>query len=260
VTTRALSLRRVTPQSAGLLALAALAWTVTALQARRMGVMPGTMGLGPAAFVAMWTPMMAAMMLPAVAPLAAIYARAVRARRPARLTAFCAGYLVVWAATAVPAYLLALGAGRLADGHPTGATVAASAAFAACGLYQLSPLKRRCLRHCRSPFGLLLRYGAYRGTLRDLRAGAHHAAFCVGCCWALFLLVIAVGVMNVPAMLGLAAVVVLEKLSPRGEAISRAAGVAALGLAVAVAFVPGLAPGLHEAASAMEGPAMPMAD
>jgi predicted metal-binding membrane protein len=71
-------------------------------------------------------------------------------------------------------------------------------------------------------------------------------------------LVIAVGVMNVAAMLGVAAVVVLEKLSPRGEAISRVAGVAALGLAVAVLFVPGLAPGLDGSSSAMMGPAMPM--
>jgi predicted metal-binding membrane protein len=258
VSTALFAPRRVTPQAAALVGIAALAWVVTALQAQDMGVMPGTMGLGLAAFVLIWTPMMAAMMLPAVAPLASMYARSVRARRTLRLGAFAGGYLLVWVAAGVPAFGLAWLAGRLADDHPTAAIAAAAAIFAACGAYQLSPLKHRCLKHCRSPLSLLLRYGSYRGALRDVRAGLHHGAYCLGCCWALFALLVAVGVMNLGAMLALAAVVVIEKLWSRGEAFSRAVGVAALALAVAVIWIPELAPGLHGTAGAMAGPTMTM--
>jgi predicted metal-binding membrane protein len=123
----------------------------------------------------------------------------------------------------------------------------AMAVFAVCGIYQLSSLKDRCLAHCRSPLGLLLHYGSYRGRLRDLRVGAHHGGYCLGCCWALMVILIAVGVMNVAAMAGLAAVVLTEKVSPWGPAIGRLAGAAALALAVATIWLPWLAPGLHAA-------------
>jgi predicted metal-binding membrane protein len=251
--------RLVSWQTSALLALAAAAWTVTALQARDMGVMSGTMGLGLAAFIGMWAPMMAAMMLPAVTPVALLYARLVHGVHTSlRLTSFACGYLLVWAATALPAYGLLLLVDRLTDRHETAATATAAAAFALCGLYQLSPLKRRCLAHCRSPLALLMHYGSYRGPLRDLRVGLHHGAYCAGCCWALFLLLIVVGVMNVAAMLALVAVVLLEKLWSHGELLSRAVGVAALGLAVAVVFAPGLRPGLSGGSSIDGTPAMQM--
>ena len=200
--------------------------------------------MGLAAFVVMWTPMMAAMMLPAVATLASMYVRSLRVRRTLRLGAFAGCYLLVWAGAGLPAFALAWLAGRVADGHPTAATAAASATFAACGVDQLSPLKRRCLKHCRTPLALLLRYGSYRGALRHLRAGAHHGAYCLGCCWSLFALLVAFGVMNVAAMITLAAVVIVEKLWSRGEAFSGVVGVVAIALAIAVIWLPGLAPGL----------------
>ena len=180
-----------------------------------------------------------------------MYSRSVRAGRPLRLGGFAGGYLLVWACAGLPAFALAWLAGRLAEGHPAAATAAAAATFAACGVYQLSPLKHRCLKHCRSPLSLLLRYGSYRGAVRDVRAGVHHGAYCLGCCWSLFALLIAVGVMNVPAMVALAAVVIVEKRWSRGEAFSRAVGVASIALAVAVIWIPELAPGLH-AGIAME--------
>jgi predicted metal-binding membrane protein len=125
----------------------------------------------------------------------------------------------------------------LVDDHPAWATAIAVAVFAACGVYQLTPLKTRCLEHCRSPLSLLLHYGSYRGRLRDVRAGAHHGAWCLGCCWSLMALFIVVGVMNLAAMVVLAAVVLAEKLWARGELLARAVGVAALALAVAVIWV-----------------------
>jgi len=94
------------------------------------------------------------------------------------------------------AYGLAWLAGWLTGKHPGAAHILAVATFAACGVYQLSRLKDRCLAHCRSPLGLLLHYGSYRGKLRDLRAGVHHGAYCLGCCWGLMVILVAVGVMN----------------------------------------------------------------
>ena len=244
-------LRRFSPQVAALLLVAALAWAVTVQRSQAMGgAMPGTMGLGLPAFLVMWTPMMAAMMLPAVAPLAAIYTRTVQTHRLVRLTAFTLGYVVVWTAAGVPAFALASGAGRLADGRPGVATAVAVAAYASCGIYQLTRWKDRCLRHCRSPLALLLHYGSYRGRLRDLAAGAHHGAYCAGCCWALFVVLIALGVMNIAAMAVLAGVVLLEKRWSRGVAFSRAVGLVALVFAVAVVWVPELAPGLVGAGGA----------
>ncbi len=238
----------------GLVLLAAsLAWLATVVWAWGMGAAPGTMGLGLAAFVAMWTLMMAAMMLPATAPLASIYARSMVERRLPRLGSFGAGYVLVWATTALPAFVLAWLAAGLARTHPGAATAMAALIFATCGLYQLTPLKDRCLARCRSPLAQLLRYGSFRGPLRDLRAGAHHGAFCLGCCWALTALLVAVGVMNILAVVVLAGVVTAEKLWAGGPWFSRVVGVIALGLAVAVVWVPGLAPGLHGGMSTQMG-------
>ena len=196
-----------TREAAFLLILAAGAWAATLALARGMAGMAGTMGLGLALFVPVWTLMMAAMMLPSVAPTASLYARTFRENRAVRTACAVARYLAVWAAAGVPAYGLAWLAGWLTGKHPSAAHIMAVAVFAVCGIYQLSSLKDRCLAHCRSPLGLLLHYGSYRGRSRDLRVGVHHGAFCLGCCWALMVILIAVGVMNVVAMIGLAALV-----------------------------------------------------
>jgi predicted metal-binding membrane protein len=247
MTTAAPSLRRLTPQAAVLLLVAAVAWLVTVGRAGAMGGMTGTMGLGLPAFVGMWALMMAAMMLPSVAPVASMYQRSVRSYRTLRLAGFTAGYLFAWAGAGVPAFLLTAVAARMVDRHPAWATAVAVVVFASCGVYQLTPLKSRCLKHCRSPLSLLLHYGSYQGALRDVRAGAHHGAYCLGCCWSLMALFVVLGVMNLAAMVVLAVVVLVEKVWVRGEMLSRAVGVAALVLAVAVIWLPALAPGLHGA-------------
>jgi predicted metal-binding membrane protein len=242
-------LRRLTPSASLVLIAAAGAWAGVAVVARHMGAMPGTMGLGIGAFAGVWALMMAAMMLPSVTPFASLYSRTVRDRRVWRLAAFACGYLIVWALAALPAYGLALLAGRLVDGHPATATVLAVAIFAACGVYQLTPVKDRCLARCRSPLGFVLKLGGYRGRTRDLRVGLYHGAFCLACCWALMALLIVFGLMNVIAMVVLAGAVLAEKIWVWGPQFSRVLGVAALGLAVTVVFVPGLAPGLQQVAS-----------
>jgi predicted metal-binding membrane protein len=236
--------RLATPETAVIALLAAGAWVGTVALTRGMGSMTGTMGLSAWAFVPTWTLMMAAMMLPAVAVTGSIYARTILTNRPARLTGFVGGYLVVWAAAGLPALGLAALAGRLASDRPGIAHGVAVATFAVCGLYQLTPLKDRCLARCRLPFSLLMRYGSYRGKLRDVRVGLHNGAYCLACCWALMVLLIAIGVMNLVAMVGIATLVVVEKLWVRGPFAGRLAGLALLALAVTAIWVPSLAPGL----------------
>jgi len=245
VTSAAPSLRQLTPQTSLLLVAAAGAWAGVAVLARGMGSMPGTMGLGVGSFAAVWALMMAAMMLPSVAPFASLYVRTFGDSRGLRLAGFASGYLIVWTLAALPAYGLAWLAGRLTGAHATAATVLAVAIFAACGIYQLTPLKDRCLARCRSPLGFVLKLGGYKGRTRDLRVGLYHGSFCLACCWALMALLVAFGLMNVIAMVVLAVAVLVEKTWAWGQLFSRGLGIAALALAVVVVFVPGLAPGLH---------------
>jgi predicted metal-binding membrane protein len=240
-----------TREAAFLLILTAGAWAATLALARGMAGMTGTMGAGLALFVPLWTLMMPAMMLPSVTPTASLYAKTFRDNRTVRTVGLVVGYLAVWSAAGLPAYLLAWLAGWLTGMHPRAAHVLAVVIFASCGLYQLSRLKDRCLAHCRSALGLLLHYGSYRGRSRDLRVGVHHGAYCLGCCWALMAILVAVGVMNVAAMVGLAALVLIEKVWRWGPAAGRLAGAATLGLAVATIWLPWLAPGLHAAPSMM---------
>lgn len=236
-----------------ILSVAAGAWAATVIWARDMGVMPGTMGMTATIFVVMWTLMMAAMMLPSAMPMITLYARVLSSNRWRRMATFGAGYLLAWALSGVPVFALAWLSGRIATNEPALAAASAAVIFAAAGLYQLTPLKHRCLQHCRSPLAHLMHYGNYRGRLRDLRAGAHHGAFCLACCWALMLLMIAFGVMNLVAMALLAATIGIEKQWSHGVGFAKVAGITALALAVIAIFFPGLAPGLHASGMATMG-------
>ena len=229
-----------------LLAIVLAAWiaTIAWIRADDMAAMPGTMGMSVAAFTVMWGLMMTAMMLPSVSPFVRTYQATVTTRRAPRLVLLGCGYVVVWTAVGLVAYVVADRFGRLASDRPNVAHAVAVVTFAVVGIYQLTPLKFRCLSHCRSPLGHLMHSLGFRGPLRDLKAGAHHGYFCLGCCWALMLLMITFGVMNVAAMVGLAAVITIEKMWRHGERFARAVGVACLVFAVVLVFEPGLAPGL----------------
>ena len=229
-----------------LVALAALAWagTIAWANSRDMSAMPGTMGLGLGEFVAMWALMMTAMMLPSVWPFVAVYERTIRVHRVVRLGALAGGYLLAWALVGVAAYGVAWVFGELAADNPGAARATAVAAFAALGIYQLTPLKFRCLSHCRSPLAHLLHYTSFKGPLRDLRAGIEHGLYCLGCCWALMLVLLAFGVMNLPAMIGVAVIIAVEKVWRFGEVFARMVGISALVYGVLVGLEPSLAPGL----------------
>jgi len=237
--------------SSALLGAAAVAWLGTIALARDMGVGPGVMGRSLAGFVGVWALMMAAMMLPSIVPLTSLYSRTMTDHRARRTALLSVGYLAVWAAVGVIAFLLAAGAAWLASGHGALAQFAAIGVFAACGIYQMTPFKDRCLQHCRSPLGHLLRYSSFRGPLAEVRVGLDHGAWCLACCWSLMLLLIAFGVMNLAAMAGLALVVLVEKALSPGRWFSVLVGLAAFGMAIAIWIDPSLAPGLHATSTDM---------
>ncbi len=193
------------------------------------------------AFLLAWTAMMAAMMLPAVLPVVQMYARAATQGRVAPLPFFAAGYLTVWSAMAVPAYLAwrQLDA-PLADGR-TWVGVLAGLSLLGAALWQLTPLKTACLRHCRSPVGFFLRFGGKAGRpLGAARMGMAHGLFCLGCCWALFAVLVVLGTMNVLWMVVIALFVLAEKTGPGGELIARGGALACLMLGTALLVDPSL--------------------
>jgi predicted metal-binding membrane protein len=234
-------------------AVAAVAWAVTVTLARKMGNGPGTMGLALAPFLGLWVVMMAAMMLPSVAPVAVLWTRLISgasagAGRVARMSAFLAGYLLTWAGAGVVAFAALAGTGRLLAASPAAARWLGAAIFVTAGIYQLTPWKDWCLRRCRSPIGALMYYLGFTGRSRDVRVGLHHGATCAGCCWGLMIVLVAVGVMNVPVMAALAVVILVEKFWRYGKPFGRAVGVVLVAAGVLAIWFPWLLPGLHVAA------------
>lgn len=234
-----------------LVGVSGIAWLVTAVIASGMGAGPGAMGLGVAEFVGVWTLMMAAMMLPSVAPLAVLY-RTV-ADGPSGLVTgqLMAGYLAVWAAFGLVAFALADLGGRAAVASPDAARVVAVVVLVLCAAYQMTSLKERCLVRCRTPLGHLMRYRQWRGAIAPLRIAAEHGAWCVACCWSLMVILLAMGAMDLLAMAVLTVVILVEKLAAPGRWFSVAVGAATIVLAVAVALDPALATGLHVTSGGM---------
>jgi len=184
---------------------------------------------------AMWAAMMVGMMTPSVAPMLLIYVRVARhaearAQPFAPVGWFAMGYLLAWSAFAAVATLLqwlldhaALmdAAMAIADQRVAGFLLIAA------GFYQWTPLKDACLGRCRSPFQFIQAYGGFRPEPgASLLLGLRHGFYCIGCCWALMLLLFFGGVMNLLWVAALAAFVLAEKLVPRGRFLSRAAGAA----------------------------------
>ena len=187
--------------------------------------------------------MMAAMMLPAVSPLVSMYARSVRGP-PGALTAFGSGYILVWAATGVRRVRADMAVRQAGRGAARRRPRRRGRRLRRVRRLPAHADEAWCLRHCRSPISHLLHYASYRGRTRHLRAGAHHGLVCVGCCWTLMVALLAVGMMNIPAMVVLALLITLEKQWRHGEMLAKVAGVAALVFAVAIAIDADLAPGL----------------
>jgi predicted metal-binding membrane protein len=214
------------------------AWLVPmALEVKRDGMMCGitsweTCGTGDLAMLfAMWAVMMAGMMLPSAAPSLLLYARVIRhspgaERVPAHVYAFAGGYLLVWTAFSVLATALQRALAGLLLLNPTMKTSSAllgGALLMLAGIYQFTPWKRSCLNVCRSPIDFLTRHWK-PGVGGGFRLGAANGLFCLGCCWALMLLLFVGGVMNLWCIAALTVFVLLEKLAPLGAQGGRLSG------------------------------------
>ena len=219
-------------------------WTVDRMQGMDNGPWTalGTLGW----FLGVWVVMMAAMMFPSVAPTVALYSRMTRARSPLAPLAFCAGYLLVWAAVGLLAFAIAVIGGWVAGGvlhwaragrWVAGATLLVAAA------YELTPLKNVCLTKCRSPLGFLL--GSWREGLHGaLEMGAKNGAWCAGCCWALMASLFALGIMSIGWMAFVAALIAVEKLLPWRRVATNGTAAVLLVLGVLLLAAPGSTPGL----------------
>jgi predicted metal-binding membrane protein len=247
-----------------LIAVGAGCWVVTANRMGGMDMGPGTELGGLGWFVGVWATMMAAMMLPSLVPMGATYVRAENAGRAAAkgrsfivIVAFATGYLLPWVAAGLAGYALIEGirssqAGFLA--WENAGPYVAAAVIAGAALYELTPMKAACLRHCRDPRLLVERRRP--GRLGALWTGIEHGGFCVGCCWALMAALFALGVMSIGWMVLIAAVIAIEKLVPRISLASLGIVIVLAALAVSVAFAPDHVPGLTIPDSAEAMPAM----
>jgi len=209
------------------------------LNAVDMTSMPSSMAMEPPAWsvayaavtFTMWWVMMVGMMLPSAAPVLLLFARMSRVERingrpwvPTGV--FAVGYLVVWGGFSIAATTLQFGLDR--SGLISGMMVTTTNWFSAmlliaAGMWQITPIKRACLRQCRSPVSFLARHWI-PGWIGAFQMGLIHGAFCVGCCWFLMGLLFFGGVMNLWWISGIAAYVLLEKISPVGNWLSYPVG------------------------------------
>ena len=245
--------RRLRPQAVATLVAAGglAAWIFTVARMRGMDMGPGTDLGGLGWFLGIWVTMMAAMMLPSSLPMVLLVGRVAQGRSDARgplapTIVFVAGYLGAWTAFGLGAFGLA----RLVRGLEPGflswgeqGPIVAGSALVAAGLYQLTPLKRICLRHCRSPLSFVVRHWR-DDPLSAARLGTAHGAYCVGCCAGLMLILFALGVMSLLWMAIVAALVFAEKVVPAGDRLSPLVAGALVGVGLWVAVDPGSFPGL----------------
>lgn len=241
-TAAGVSLRFVTPGV--LLALAAVGWWWSARMADDITSGSGSSSMGMAGmasheamslsgFLVAWLAMMTAMMFPAISPVVKLYGRAAAAGRVAPLPFFVLGYIAVWTSVGLPAYV----AWRelmdpIVEGRPWAGRLAGLVLLTA-AVWQLTPLKSVCLRHCRSPLSFFMRFGTVvTRPWGAMRMGGNHGLYCLGCCWALMAVLVALGTMNLAWMLALATLILLEKNAPAGQRIAQAAAAAfvAIGL------------------------------
>ncbi|MDA2926577.1 DUF2182 domain-containing protein, partial [Acidobacteria bacterium AH-259-G07] len=222
----------------GLVGISALAWTYMVYAASDMERMDMAMlqmrtwgALDIVLLFVMWAVMMVAMMVPSAAPMILMFATVNRRRheqqRPLVPTGmFLVGYLVVWTGFSAAATFAQWGLHRAALLSPmmvSTSSILGGLLLLTAGLFQWTPLKYACLKHCRSPLGFLL--GKWReGSRGAFIMGLRHGSYCTGCCWSLMALLFVAGVMNLLWVATIAAFVLVEKVVPRGDLVGRVAG------------------------------------
>ena len=240
-----------------LVALAALGWWWTAHEMQVMDGGPWA-ELGSAGwFLSVWAVMMAAMMLPSVAPTVALYSNLKHTRALGAPLLFTSGYLLVWSAVGLGTYLLArIGtelSGDVLAWDRAGRWVAGATLLIAAA-YELTPLKDVCLGKCRTPLGFLL--GNWReGLSGAVNMGVRHGAWCVGCCWALMASLFALGVMSIVWMAVVAGLIAFEKLIPSRRAATYGTAAVLILVGGLMLFAPDVVPALSIPGA---GPMSPM--
>ena len=238
---------------AALAVVAAVAWLATVLGAIGMPSMMMAMMVtsgpeGVAFFLITWAVMMVAMMFPAAAPMVQAYVNLCVEKkvgskwRSTQAAVFLGSYVLVWtlfgSGIAVLYFLLLGRVDELMMSGTLGPTLAGVLLVAA-GIYQLTPLKKVCLNACRGPMEFLMT--RFRSGLGGgFRMGVEHAAYCVGCCWLMFIVLFAVGVMSLPWMALLALVIFVEKLTPPSSKVSWAFGILFIALGAIFVLLPGV--------------------
>lgn len=239
-----------------LLALSATAWAALVWQGADadmdMAMDSPTMGLRAPLFLAVWVIMMVAMMFPTAAPMIVTFHK-VQAGKRQRGEAFVstwifvAAYLLVWGLAGVAAYVGALAAEAVAARtalSPATAARIGGIVLVVAGLYQFTPWKDLCLSKCRTPITFIMT--SWRdGAAGALRMGLLHGAYCLGCCWLLFVILFPLGIMNIAAMAVITLVIFVEKTLPWGRAVARAAAAALIVYGFAVVTSPKLLPTFH---------------
>lgn len=223
-----------------LVSISAMSWATSLLfQTNMLGAMVAPYGLlSISLFVAVWTAGMAAMMFPAISPVILLYNRlaknsdsslalvvkASKGPHIIKIALFVGCYLAVWALTGLA---LLLGWSLLLNSVVAATGLSAAiygSILIAAGAYQFSPLKARCLGYCESPMSFFMK--RWRdGTAGAVTMGTYHGLYCLGCCWPYFLLMVALGWMDILWMALFAGIIFGEKMWSRGIWVSRAAGI-----------------------------------
>lgn len=235
-------LRRSLLQS-GLLVLAGVGWWWTIVTSNRavgtMGIATTSGAMSIVSFTVAWIAMMTAMMLPALLPVVRLYDNAAARGTVAPTPFFIAGYAVVWSIVGLPVFFVYRNLSpSLLHGAPTAGRLAGVALVGA-GVYQVTPLKAMCLRHCRSPLNFFMRHAKnLRRESGALVLGMRHGLFCLGCCWMLMAVLVALGTMQLAWMAVVALLIFLEKAASVGELIAKVAGFGFFGLGLWLLIVP----------------------
>lgn len=246
--------------AAALLALAAVAWVLTVRDAMMMSGMVNGLGqvgqrmpndMGPVAFMQMWAVMMTAMMAPTVIPVALAH-RAVLRRRGegvAPTAALVVGFLAVWFLVGLVYLVPFLWFRGLAGGAAASwwLPVVAGATLVFAGLYQFTGRKDHCTRTCCAPVAAVLRHDVGNGTTKAFRTGLRHGIHCLGCCWALMVVLLVVGLMNLAWMIGISLLFLVQKHWPRSHTFGRSVGVALILIGLFVMAKPDLLPAVSGA-------------
>ena len=233
-----------------LVGLSILAWIVAVQHMGGMGyaLVTGSMTMGMPfsvthmlLYIVLWGVMMVAMMFPAIVPVAGIFATMARQRREQQLPStpvwvFVSGYALLWTLTGSVGYAADLTMQTLPAHFPVLKTynmLISGALLIGAGLYQLTPLKDRCLAHCRSPFAFLMAHwrDGYGGAFQ---MGVSHGLYCLACCWSLMMVMFIMGTMNLVWMGFLAIAIFFEKSLPAGPTFGRGVGTALIVLGVAL--------------------------